>query len=351
MYFIFHLPKLRIKWDKTFTIFVLLNFIYLCFEILQAVFRNVEILSALRFFEILFMIPLCSLLREDEFTQFFHITVIFAVLKCLMLIGIGIYLLKIGSYTVIRNWIFSISGGDIYIANGFPKIQVQGNGIIPLIFILYCSKKNRIDLIAILLLLGILFAGNFAFYLAVLCFFFLIFIKIIKKDSKLYKTPLLLIVLLFISPILLKYVEKKVEEKSVYSNAVRIEQAEVLLDTNWFVGKGLGNKVQGGGRYRVYNGEKYFELQTLYIFNQIGAVGLIFFYLITIFGIHNVQYQKKRILLYFIYFFYTFWNPYCFDTTQMLTIVLLINTDLNPHLSRKFCRLKTKKKLLKYLVE
>lgn len=345
LFFIFHFLKLKIKVAKLYLLILFLYFLCLGIEVFQSGLRNTEISSVIRFLEILCMIPLCCFIREKEFNRYFFITVFFAVLKSLMLIGIGLYLIRIGSHSVMRNWIFSISGGDIYLSHGIPKVQLQGNGILPIIFILYCSKYKRIDFVSFILFLGVFFAGNFAFYLAIFCFIGLVIFETIKKDKKSYKISLIFFLLLLVSPFLLRYVEKKIEEKSVYSNAIRIEQAEVLLDTNWFVGKGLGNKVVGGGHYRSYNGDNYFELQTLYIFNQIGFVGLFLFYIVTIFGIYNVKFQRKRILLYFIYLFYTFWNPYCFDTTQMMTLVLLINTDLEKNSSQMKQSLKIQRKL------
>lgn len=246
-----------------------------------------------------------------------------------MIIGIGIYLLILGEYSMVRSWIYSIGGGDIYILRGMPKVQLHGNGLIPLIFILYTAKIQRLDFVGFILLIGILFAGNFAFILGLLCYFITVIFNVIKKDIQNYKIVIIFFFIFIFFPFFVMYINKKVEEKSSYSNAVRIEQLYVLIDTNFFIGKGLGHQIYYQGDLRTYDGDNYFELQTLYIFNQIGIIGIILFYLVTIGGFSNTRYQKKRVLLYMIYLFYTFWNPYCFDTTQMITLVLLINTDLD----------------------
>ena len=35
--------------------------------------------------------------------------------------------------------------------------------------------------------------------------------------------------------------------------------------------------------------------------------------------------KKKAFIIFLIYLIYTFWNPYCFDSTEMMVITLLMN--------------------------
>lgn len=329
LFLVTYIPRLKIQYSKIYVIILSCYFVYLGIEIFVAIFYLTNLESVFRFFQILCVIPLFILVREEKFTYFFYITVFFAFLKCLMIIGVGVYLLTFGDVSIIRSWIHSIGGGDIYILGEVPKVQVHGNGLIPLIFILYTAKIQRLDFVGIVLLAGILFAGNFAFILGLLCYFITVIFNVIKKDTKNYKIVIIFFFIFIFFPFFTMYINKKVEEKSSYSNAIRIEQLYVLIDTNFFIGKGLGHQIYYQGDLRTYDGDNYFELQTVYIFNQIGIIGIILFYLVTIGGFSNTRYQKKRVLLYMIYLFYTFWNPYCFDTTQMITLVLLINTDLD----------------------
>ena len=120
-----------------------------------------------------------------------------------------------------------------------------------------------------------------------------------------------------------------VESKSLFSNAARLEQANFLIDTNFFIGDGIGNFVRKIGQFRNYNNQIYYELQTLYIYNQIGIIGLSLFYAVNILGLKGIKHQNEKLILYLIYLFYTFWNPYCFDTTQMMAIITLINVEFN----------------------
>ena len=118
-------------------------------------------------------------------------------------------------------------------------------------------------------------------------------------------------------------------EKSATSNIVRIEQARILLDTNPAIGDGLGHQIYGTAGSHIYSGDNtYFELQTLYIFNQIGTIGLILFYVLTI----SVFLGKQRpfmLYLYLSYLIYSFFNPYCFDSTHIMVMVLISNSNLN----------------------
>ena len=124
---------------------------------------------------------------------------------------------------------------------------------------------------------------------------------------------------------LVPYISAKIEEKSAVSNMVRIEQALVLLTANPLIGDGLGCWVTAHTQNLHYNGNIYFELQTLYIFKQIGIIGLGLFYAVTLKPMCAAG--KTRFIFYLIYLFFSFWNPYCFDTTQIITILLIINTS------------------------
>lgn len=60
---------------------------------------------------------------------------------------------------------------------------------------------------------------------------------------------------------------------TLHSNAVRKDQAEVLFSGNIITGNGVGNTITAKTKYRDYSGPDYFEVQTLYVINQIGIIG------------------------------------------------------------------------------
>ena len=135
---------------------------------------------------------------------------------------------------------------------------------------------------------------------------------------------MLILVPLLVAGILFFFIYsiRVMDTKAAFANAVRFSQAEILLDTNIVLGDGLGHAVSGIGFGRVYNGNIYFELQTLYIFNQIGATGIFLFYALTFLLCMD---SRQKMKAYLIYLVYTFWNPYCFDSTHIIALLIISN--------------------------
>jgi hypothetical protein len=122
------------------------------------------------------------------------------------------------------------------------------------------------------------------------------------------------------------YVSHQYEAKKVISNATRTDQAKVLLTTgNIISGNGFGTSIHSVTKFRDYTDDIYFELQTLYIINQIGLIGYFLFMLCTIYIFYN--HNKRMLPVYIIYLLYTFWNPYCFDTTHMVAAFFLTGNN------------------------
>ena len=105
---------------------------------------------------------------------------------------------------------------------------------------------------------------------------------------------------------------------------IRFDQARVLLDTNWLFGKGVGNSIKANTSFVSYNGNMYFELQTLYIFNQIGIIGLLSFYILTFAPLIRKN-NAEKVIAYIAFLAYTFWNPYCFDSNHIIALILIQN--------------------------
>ena len=329
LFILFEYRNILIGRDKLYNLLLCIYFIILGFECFNSIFRNNSINQIIRFLEILTFIPICLFINDKNFINEYRILIFFAVIKSLILIGIALYLVKLGNHTFIRNYFHNISGGDVFLAGGIrPKVQLHGNGILPYVFMLYNFRKRKIDYITIILLLGILCAGNFAFILCLGAYLCFICYKMIcsKQNKNGLITVVILLIFNSLLPVTYKHLEKTVEQKSVNSNAIRIEQANFLTDTNYVIGKGLGNNIHGNGQFRSYDNNTYFELQTLYIFNQIGVIGLSLFYIIILFWVWKKD--SHYFIIFLIYLFYTFWNPYCFDTTEMIAIISLLNLPL-----------------------
>lgn len=317
--------------------YICLAFIYILFLIFSSIYslvNGINIIRILRFFIILLMIPLSSNIIDEKFNKYEKIFRYMAIAKSILLIAIAIYLLIKGDHTIIRHWSLTNGYGDIYLLNGIPKVQVQGNALLLIAFFIdfyhkfIKAKNKKFPLTSLIILLGIASAGNFAFVLGIALYsgyYLIIYIHKLICQNKI-KIRYLFFVFILLLLIIFPYVQNKIIEKSAHSNKIRFEQAEILLDTNHFIGKGLGNEILAETSEREYNGNIYFELQTLYIYNQIGSIGITLFYLLTL--IPLVKLSKEKTILYIIYICYSFWNPYCFDTTQIITTLLIVNMKL-----------------------
>ncbi|WP_024861945.1 hypothetical protein [Ruminococcus flavefaciens] len=323
----------NLKIQKIDAVFVLLM-IYILFSIVISMTHGVALAKIIRFTLIISMIPLFSLIEMKDKKSFQRIFLIIACMKSFFIIYLAVkivmaYHFGIGSYWNMRFHFIESGFGDVYVASGIPKIQIQGNGILPIAFMLSCLNSNESysKVMSAILLAGILLAGNFAFYLGILFFGLYIMYKLFKSNSKRkwlqYTKCLIVAALPFAVFFVAYYVRNQISLKSGESNAIRIEQMQALISGNWIIGNGLGSSVDYVGKFRDYTGDIYFELQTLYVFFQIGLVGIVLFFLCMF-----LRFNKKRkecLILFLIYLTYTFWNPYCFDTTEMMAIVLIMN--------------------------
>ena len=299
----------------------------MAFSVVRALVLGNSFGRVLRFGVILFLLPLCCIIRDPKFKIKWNIFVNLALIKAIVLVGIMLWLLKKGDHSVIRHWVLENQLGDIYLLSRWnAKVQVQGNALLLVAFISDFMLKKRFSLRNIIILGGILAAGNFAYVLGLGLFLgwrmCLLGYRLLQKGKISKKTVAIVLVccILVVTP----YLVHKVIQKAAVSNKTRVEQAGVLLDANLVIGDGLGNYIKAETPTRVYDGDTYFELQTLYIYNQVGVLGLLLEYLLTIWPVWK---RGKRITaLYLIYLAYSFWNPYCWDITHMITLLLMMNT-------------------------
>lgn len=328
LYIIFQLPQIKILKSKIYLFLLLAFFVFLIFLINRSIFIEIDFTRIIRFAVVLTIIPLSFFIWDNNFSAKKEIFLNLAMVKSIILIAFGLIIVYFGDFGHFRNWAFQFGLGDIYFLNRFiPKIQVQGNALLVVAFMLDYLSTKKITLRNITILVGVLTAGNFAYILALIAFAFWQFgkyaLNLIKTNR--YAKYFVLAALVIAASVLLPYISAKIEEKSAFSNAVRIEQALVLLNSNPIIGDGLGCWVTAHTQNLNYNGDIYFELQTLYIFKQIGIIGLGLFYAVTLKPMYAAG--KTRFIFYLIYLFFSFWNPYCFDTTQIITILLIINSS------------------------
>jgi hypothetical protein len=215
--------------------------------------------------------------------------------------------------------------GTIYNDGIMLHIMDSGSVTFVTLFILR-FEKHRFDKINIILLCGIIIAGNFAFQLGLVLYAVYYICKhyIIKNKKWCYNIVLIMFLGMLFLILSLPYVNYKRELKADTGNALRDEQAEILLTTgNIITGNGFGYDVKVKGKKRDYTGSIYYELQSFYILNQIGLVGFVYFMFITIYLLYEKN--RKMLPIYIVYLVYTFFNPYVFDTGQMIVLMLMVS--------------------------
>lgn len=291
----------------------------------------------IRFFLILTLIVLAYFVKPNK--KYINIFMFFIALQALFLIIFELYMMinfSIDTYYPIRHLFQNNDWGDVYTYDGlFWKIQLKGNALLPFAFfvsmIYYQSKAKYI--MSIIFLVATLIAGNFAFILGVLLFSIIYYIY--SKRWSIQKIVLNgsigLLLISATSILSYSYLVEIVEKKAVSSNPTRIDQTEVLIEnmneslTTVLFGQGLGNIVNVVTEWRDYSENIYYELQALYILNQ---VGILFFVIFILFNIIFAKYTMKyKVLLitYGSYIFYALFNPYFLDTSHIVVIIILLS--------------------------
>ena len=333
LYIFVQIPNIRIIKDKKYIIALSIYLFFIITLVGRSVALGISLSRIIRFSLILVAIPLTCLIKDDNFSVKLKIFTNLAVIKSLILIFFGFIIVYQGSFDHFRSWVMSFGLGDIYFLNRLiPKVQVQGNALLVIAFFLDYMKNKKLTIKNLIIIAGVIMAGNFAFIIAIISFVLwrggIYAIKFIRTNK--YGKIIVIAAGLAFVAVLIPYVISKVQEKAEVSNAVRMDQIKILLNANPFIGDGLGYWINAVTDRVSYNGDMYFELQTLYIYKQIGLIGLSLFYVVTLMPIKRVG--KDCFMLYLVYLFFSFWNPYCFDTTQMFTIILLINmSNLGEH--------------------
>ena len=338
-YFFFSVKRILRELDRRFFLLWLLLALYLTGNLFVTVSFFSISEAAWRFYFILLIIPLCFFLRNENFSAEYRIFRWLSICKALFLIGMASYMLYVGSYEPFRLWAKNLGGDMYFVYDFFPRIQVSGNALLLVAFLMEFARNTRLSVYSLLFFIGIVIEGNFSFFLAVVVFFGYYFIRYVWQKGITFKKLFVVLVALIVGTGFCFYALDQREQKADGGNVLRAAQAEILLGGDPFVGEGLGAKVYDNVRLGRTADDKYFELQTLYIFFQIGSVGLLLFYLSNALALRRVP-NTDAWCVYVVYLVGSFFNPYCFDTTQMVTAVLCGNyLMIAPHkeISRSIC--------------
>lgn len=314
-----------------------INLIILTIMIMYSLYILNEPSNILRFYLILTLLVLSYFLNVSfELIKYFLFLMI---LHALIIIGLEVYLIlnfNLDNYLPIRLFFKERGWGDIYSFNGIIwNIQLKGNALLPFAFfvsLIYFDKKKYL-IVSLLFFISSILSGNFAFILGISLFMILYALYIIKwtREKILIYFTFLFIFTIFFTGKVVEYVDYKIEQKSMESNAIRIDQYNVLIDdltkssSGVFFGQGLGNLIEKKTKFRDYAKDIYYELQSLYFFNQMGTLYFFIFFISNIIlAIYFIKY-KLLLISYFSYLFYSFFNPYFLDTNHIVVIVVLLS--------------------------
>lgn len=235
----------------------------------------------------------------------------------------------------VRRFIQSNGFGDLYTRNGiYFRVIIRGNELLLVAFMMLFNQKSVSSWVKrAILLVGIFISGNLAYFLALGIF---IFLKIVFVDKN-YKPLIgiavvaLIIFAIFNKPII-DFVEKGFALKMETSFPTRFDQIDVLVKDmkepyEVILGKGMGNTITAKTQYRDYTGDRYFELQVFYFYNQLGIIGFSIFIAIHLWL--SIKFLKNRFtwVVYISYIAYAVTNPYVFNLIHLVIIIALISLD------------------------
>jgi hypothetical protein len=239
------------------------------------------------------------------------------------------------TYSALRTELETLNWGDVYtFGDGFWYVKLVGSALLPVGFfaaLIYVKGRKKIIYSAILFLACVV--SNTAFLLVSIAFFLIYMCVKFKIKKTVLLVNLLFLVVIFLSFMLFMEWNTSILNNKEDSLGVRSEQLNILFESfhgsfwSAIFGSGLGNRVIHFGQYRNYIGDGYFELQSVYFLSQLGYVGFGFFSILSCyFFIKSVKLNLVKISL-MLYLVYASTNPYIFDTTHFVVLILLTSID------------------------
>lgn len=298
-------------------------------------------LLVMRFFLITNLLILSYFYPANEKMKYIFLYVVF--LHALFIVAFEIFMIfnyDMSNYGEIRFYINGIGIGDVYTYDGkFWRIQLAGNHLLPLAFFIsmITLKGKKKFFMSIIFFISSIFSGHFAFLISI--FIFLIGYYITNRRVtynniiKLFLSFFILITI-FSKPIY-EYVSDVLDRKADISLSTRNDQVNVLLNDmssnalDLIFGKGYGNTVDVSTEYRNYKNKIYYELQTFYIFNQMGFAMMMWYLVLNIYLTFLKLNDKYVIFIYLSFLIYAFTNPYIFDSTHIFIITVLLSLIIN----------------------
>ena len=255
------------------------------------------------------------------------------------LIGLEIYMFSLSEseYMFLRDHFFLANNmGDVFWWDVYYKLELRGTPLVVFVYMLsYVTNvfpyKYRKSIRALYFVATIL-AGNFAYQLALVLFHLVYYIQNSLRTPQLFVRRFFWLFLfsIIIGGVFITYVSSQMETKKEGSAQTRVDQADVLFDdvarkpVTLFWGSGLGHTLEVKTPWRDYRGATYFELQTLYVFNQLGLINFMILVLANLFLAIKYIRKKELIMVYGVYVAYASTNPYIWDTNHVVVITALL---------------------------
>ena len=313
-------------------------FLWIILLLAYTMLRGNPLLSALRFGAILFIICYAYFwkIKPEFFLRLLFYVSAFAVF-CLYCLELFMFSLSIEESKALRETVFLPNRiGDVFYYYVYYKLELKGTALITFVYILsyvvdIFPHKYRNHL-RCFYLIGAVLAGNFAYQMAIVLFHILHTLYNLQYGLKRMGGMFILLFLFTIvsGSSLVSYSLFVLESKADDSNALKTEQVKLLIEDlntpqELLLGAGLGNAFTAHGYMRDYSGDNsYYEVQTMYVFNQLGLVGFTILVLYnTILTFRRIRYPEL-LIVYFVYIAYASSNPYIWDTNHIVVIITLI---------------------------
>jgi len=319
--------------NEQISLLTILLIIFLGFNFTYSVFlQGNDIGAALRFFTIILLIIFGY--HIDLPVSIVRIFMILMIVQAVFIVLFELYLVlfcNLQTYLPIRFFVTGSNWGDVYSYDGrFYRIPIKGNALLPVAYMLTYVRKVKLKwILRGLFLVAIVCAGNFAYLISVTFFHLVLFFykKPVSYEKWGFTVVSRIAAIGLLLPVIISFVKSTIERKQDVSLALRNEQTTLLLKdlsssvVTFLFGNGLGHTMNVITINRDYREAFYYELQGLYLLDQIGVLFALFFVAYNII-MAVMKYDKMILLVYVCYVMYAATNPYMFDTTHFVLLLV-----------------------------